>query len=108
MDVLPILSEKAISDEDEPHDFPVPESNAKKPAKTFLNTFEPEDESLYEIVPMSSYKYQPLDSHKDNDCSNTKYFNNKEIFKSKRESFQCEPHQREPYHRKHYKDNYKK
>jgi len=107
------LSEKALSDEDEPHDFSVPESSLKKPVKSIVNTFEPEDESLYEIVPMSLYKYQPLDSHKDNDCSNSKNFNNMEVFKSKREphqreSYQRERHQREPYHRKQFKENFKK
>ena len=74
------MSEKALSDEDEPHNFLVPESSFKKPVKAFVKTFEPEDESLYEIVPMSLYKYEPLESHKDNDCSDTKRFNDKEIF----------------------------
>ena len=53
----PILSEKALSDEDEPHNLPLPKSSVKKPAKSFVNTFEPEDESFYEIVPMSMNKY---------------------------------------------------
>ena len=75
MDALPILSEKALSDEDEPHNVQAPVATVKKPAKSFVNTFEPEDESLYEIVPMSEYKHQPLDSDKDNDY--TKNFNKK-------------------------------
>jgi len=54
---LPILSEKALSDEDEPHNLPLPKSSVKKPTKSFVNTFEPEDESFYEIVPMSMNKY---------------------------------------------------
>lgn len=82
---------------------------------------------------MSLYKYEPLESHKDNDCSDTKRFNDKEIFQSKKEhykresyerapyqreskhresyqrqSYQREPYQRESINRKQFKDNYKK
>lgn len=73
-----------------------------------MNTFEPEDESLYEIVPMSMNKYQSLGSNKDNDCSNVKKFNNKDNFQSKREPYDNFESKGESYPRKQFKDNFKK